>query len=191
MFIRSTDPLGGVFNNGQDLWEPSPTAAFAFDLTNPNLFLRHNLANLHALSGKQAAFRAGLQNMATGRSGNLQGNFNRQRTQPQHYQPRANDFDQSMVWFQNVRRLCAVAPSLLCSMSREIVDTDLGISHRWKTPTMHFVDSPAMEITMLFRSSRCRLAKACTMSQFHPRVATIMSILVPAARPTRTPVLVA
>lgn len=104
MFMRSAGPMGPVFNNGQGFWEPSPDTAFAFDLTNPNLFLKQHLQSLQGLSGKQAAFRAGLQNMAPGRNETLQGNFGRQRTVHEQYHLQANDFDPSRVWFQNVRR---------------------------------------------------------------------------------------
>lgn len=115
MFIKGEGPPGATFNNGQGLWGPTPETAFAFDLADPNWFLKHNLQNLNVLSAKQAAFRANLQNMATGRGGNLQANFSGQKQEPQQYQLRANDYDQSMVWFQNVRRLCPVPRSLLCS----------------------------------------------------------------------------
>lgn len=38
-----------------------PDTAFAFDLTNPDLILRQKLQSLYTSTGKQAAFRAGLQ----------------------------------------------------------------------------------------------------------------------------------
>jgi hypothetical protein len=103
MFIRSEGPVGVVSNQGQGLGGPSPAAAFAFDLANPNLFLKQNLHSLYLLSGKQAAFRVGLQNMATGRGQNIHSNYKGLRTESEQYHLRANDFDQSMVWFQNVR----------------------------------------------------------------------------------------
>ncbi|KKY37737.1 hypothetical protein UCDDA912_g02251 [Diaporthe ampelina] len=40
--------------------------------------------------------------MATSRSTSFQGNQNGQRTEPEHYQLRANEFDQATVWFQNM-----------------------------------------------------------------------------------------
>ncbi|POS75881.1 hypothetical protein DHEL01_v205723 [Diaporthe helianthi] len=111
MFIRSEGPVGVVSHQGQGLWGPSPgpsppTTAFAFDLANPSLFLKQNLHSLYLLSGKQAEFRFGLQNMATSRRENTHGNFTSKGlplvTESQQYHLRANDFDQSMVWFQNM-----------------------------------------------------------------------------------------
>lgn len=122
MFIRGEGPVGVVSHQRhmQDLWGPSPAAAFAFDLADPNLFLKQNLHNLYLMSGKQAAFRSGLQNMATGRGQNIHGDFKGLRTESQQYHLRANDFDQSMVWFQNVRPLCSGPSFILCVMSREL-----------------------------------------------------------------------
>lgn len=103
MFMRSAGPMGPVLNNGQGFWVPPPNTAFAFDLANPNLFLKQHQQSLQGLPGKQAAFRAGLQNMAPGRNETIQGNLGRQRTGLQQYPLQANNFDQSMVWSQNVR----------------------------------------------------------------------------------------
>lgn len=183
MFMRSAGPMGPVFNNGQGFWGPLPNTTFAFDLANPNLFLNQHLQSLQGLSAKQAAFRAGLQNMAPGRNETFQGHFGRQRTAHEQYQLQANDFDQSGVWFQKVRRPCSAFPSLLCSMSREIMNTDLGFSYRWKTPMKHSVDRVAMAMTLLSTNSHRPLAIACTMSHSHPRAATIIAEFAVAAKP--------
>lgn len=108
MFIRTRGPPGAVSNQGQGLWGPPLDTAFTFDLANRNLFLKQNRQSLYILEGKQAAFRAALQNMAPGRGENVYGNFKTERTEAQQYHPRANDFDQSMVWFQKVSPLRSV-----------------------------------------------------------------------------------
>ncbi|KAG8162061.1 hypothetical protein KVR01_007826 [Diaporthe batatas] len=108
MFIRGDVPAGeNVSHQGQGVWGASQTPAFAFDLANPNLLLKQNLHNLYLASGKQAAFRSGPQNMATSGGGNnnqAHGNLNmkEKRTESQKYHLQANDFDQSMVWSQNM-----------------------------------------------------------------------------------------
>lgn len=118
MFIRSTGPVGEVFNEWQGQWGSSPETNFAFDLSNTDLFLKQDTQSLYLLYAKQVAFCAGLQKMAPSRSDNSYGTFNMDRPESQQYQLRTNDFDQSMVWFQNVR--CLFSP-VLCSMSRKMV----------------------------------------------------------------------
>ncbi|KAL1870750.1 hypothetical protein Daus18300_005070 [Diaporthe australafricana] len=102
-FKRSSVPPRAVFNDGQGQWGPSPGIAFTFDLTNPDFLLKQNLQYRYLLYAKQAAFVAGLCRMAPSRNVNFHdGGFNVERSEAQQYQLRTSDFDQSMVWFQNM-----------------------------------------------------------------------------------------
>lgn len=178
-----------VPNQSRGHWVSLPDAPFDFDLANPNLFLRHNSQSLYVLSAKQAAFRAGLRNMATGRGETLHGNFKGQRTESQHYHLQANNFDQSMVWFQNVRLLCSVFLSFFVSCLGKQWTLTSCFSDRWKTPTMHFVDR--LPMALLTTSSHWHPATIQSVSQSRHRVATTMVMSMLAATPTLTPAVVA
>ncbi|KAI3395077.1 hypothetical protein diail_1834 [Diaporthe ilicicola] len=103
MFKGSSDPLQFVWDAPQGQSGRPLEIAFAFDLTNPNFLLKKNLQYRYLLYAKRPGQSVGLRRMAPGRSGNFHnGSFNGARHEPQQYQLRANDFDQSMVWFQNM-----------------------------------------------------------------------------------------